>query len=397
MSVIDAKRFSAIEHHPVFGGPHNRILRLAPTLADRGWQTLAIIPDEPGTTWTRLAEGGVDIAPVRLHRLRRGPSHMAPLVTHLPGEIAAIRRLIKTRNVGLMVVVGIENPHGAVAARMENIPIVWQVNGTQTPMILRRAMVPVVRRLADVVMTTGKKIAMEYPGLVESFGQRWAPFFSPVDVDVFAPDGGRRRRAREELGLDETDVVIGTVGNRNPQKGHDIFIRAAAAVKQTRPDLRFVILGAKDENHARLDDDMWRKAEDLGLSMERDLVVRDPGNRVSELASAFDIFWFTSVPRSEGVPTVIMEAMALGLPVVATDVGGVTDVVDHGVTGLVVPPLDPGAVASRTAQLLDNKGLRAEMSDAGRNRAVAEFRTERCMETHLAAFELAVSHHASRA
>jgi glycosyltransferase involved in cell wall biosynthesis len=397
MSVVEARRFSAIEHHPVFGGPQNRILRLAPMLADRGWRTLAIIPDEPGTSRTRLEEGGVDVAPIRLHRLRRRPEHLAPLVVRFPGEISTIRRLIKTRDVDVMVVVGIENPHGAIAARMENKPIVWQVNGTQTPMILRRAMVPVVRRLADVVMTTGRKIATEYPGLVESFGQRWAPFFSPVDVDLFVPDGGRRRRAREELGLNETDVVIGTVGNRNPQKGHDIFVRAAAAVKQTRPDLRFVILGAKDESHARLDDDMWRKAEDLGLSMEHDLVVRDPGNRVSELAPAFDIFWFTSVPRSEGVPTVIMEAMALGLPVVATDVGGVTDVVDHGVTGLVVPPLDPGALASRTAELLDDEGLRAEMGNAGRDRAVAEFRTERCIETHLTAFERAVSHHATRA
>jgi glycosyltransferase involved in cell wall biosynthesis len=382
-------RFSVIEHHPVFGGAQNRTLRLAPKLLEQGWHTLAIVPSESNTSQTRLRDGGVDVAAIPLHRLRRGPSHFIPLVLHLSSEIKEIRKLIRTNNLELMVVVGVENPHGAIAARLENIPIVWQINATQTPMFVRRAMIPVIRRLADVVMTTGTKIVQEYPGLVDALGQRWVPFYSPVDVDVFAPSIHMRAQARKELGLAPDAIVIGTIGNRNPQKGHDIFVRAAARLSKERPNLQFVILGARDENHGSRDDEILREARQLGLIKDKNLFVVDPGKQVAKLAAAFDIFWFSSVPKSEGVPTAIMEAMALGLPVVATDVGGTTDVVQDGETGFVVPPLDPASLASASISLIDSAALRASMGEVARERAVLEFRTERCVDAHLSAFRIA--------
>jgi len=322
--------------------------------------------------------------------LRRAPRYLPPLAACFPLEVKKIRELIRTQKIELMIVVGIENPHGGIAARMESIPTIWQINATQTPQIVRKTMTPVVRRLADVIMTTGTKIAKEYPGLVDSLGECWVPFFSPVDVELFMPDEAARARARDELGLSPTGTVIGTVGNRNPQKGHDTFVQAAAILREGRKDVQFVILGARDENHAARDDVILRQAEDLGLVVGQDLLVLDPRGRVSELASAFDIFWFSSVPKSEGVSTAIMEAMALGLPVVATDVGGTSDVVEHDVTGYVVPPLDAPALAAATVALLDSSSLRADMGVAARNRAVRDFRTERCVETHLAAFEMAL-------
>jgi glycosyltransferase involved in cell wall biosynthesis len=391
-----SRTFAFIEHHPVFGGPHNRAVRLAAPLAALGWRTVAIVPAEPGSAQDRLRAAGVTTEALALHRLRRAPSSMLPLLASFPFDVARIRAVLRSANVDVVVVVGLENPHGAVAARLERLPIIWQITATHTPVAFTRAIMPLIVRWADVVMTTGRKIAAQQPGLLEGCRDRWVPFVSPVDVDLFTPDAGRRARARRELGLADDDVVIGTVGNRNPQKGHETFVRAAALLRRTHPDVRFVILGGRDENHAARDDAMWREAESLGLTMGRDLLVVDPGYRVSELAPALDIFWLSSVPRSEGVPTVIMEAMALGLPVVATDVGGVTDVVADGVTGFVVPALDPGALASETATLLDSDELRRRMGAAARTRAVAEFRTERCVETHVGAFELALAHGAAR-
>ncbi|MDE3097660.1 MAG: glycosyltransferase, partial [Chloroflexota bacterium] len=98
----------------------------------------------------------------------------------------------------------------------------------------------------------------------------------------------------------------------------------------------------------------------------------------------------TSVPRSEGVPTVVLEAMACGLPVVATDVGAVADVVEDGVTGFVVPPLDPPAIARAALRLLDDAALRERMGHAGRARAVERFSVERCTEVHVQAYDLAL-------
>ena len=101
-----------------------------------------------------------------------------------------------------------------------------------------------------------------------------------------------------------------------------------------------------------------------------------------------------SVPNSEGVPTVILEAMACGVPVVATDVGAVAEVVDDGVTGFVVPPLRPQALADATLRLLGDPDLRARMSLAAREQAVARFDVEVCADTHVRAFEAAIAYHA---
>ena len=152
-------------------------------------------------------------------------------------------------------------------------------------------------------------------------------------------DPAVRSRARGELGLGPDEPVLGTVGNLTPMKDHDTLVRAAAALHRMHPGTRFVILGSSYEHRGGYADEVLRTAEELGLRPGRDLILRDPGERVAELAQAFDVFWLSSRSRSEGLPTVVGEAMALGLPVVATQVGSVPEAVDGG--GLIVPPSDP--------------------------------------------------------
>jgi glycosyltransferase involved in cell wall biosynthesis len=246
-----------------------------------------------------------------------------------------------------------------------------------------------------VVMTTGQTVATVHPGAPE-LGDRLVPFFPPVDVERFAPDAAQRTVARRELGINDEEVVVGNVGNINPQKGHRTFVQAAAALRRAHPDVRFVILGESHANHREYEKALWHEARGLGLSPGQDLVVRSPGARVAELAQAFDIFWLSSVPRGEGVPTVVVEAMAVGLPVVSTDVGAIREIVHHGETGFVVPPLSPRDLAQATIGLVDDPKLRARMGAAGRRFAVAECRTEVCVAAHARAFERALARQAAR-
>jgi len=90
----------------------------------------------------------------------------------------------------------------------------------------------------------------------------------------------------------------------------------------SRPDAVVRILGAPSPPHAAYERGVWEEATQLGLGDPRDFDVTDPGQRVPELIHAFDVLALTSVPRSEGMPTVILEAMAAGLPIVVTEVGG---------------------------------------------------------------------------
>jgi glycosyltransferase involved in cell wall biosynthesis/ubiquinone/menaquinone biosynthesis C-methylase UbiE len=389
---MSRRRLLYVIHYPVFGGPHNRALLLAEPLARRGWETELLIPEEPGNAGKRFEAAGIHVTRLPLTRIRAtlDPSTHIALLWSFRDNIQRIRTLLKEREIDIVVIGGLVNPHAAIAARLEGVAVVWQVLDTRAPLALRAALAPIVLGLADVVMTTGRRVAALHPGFGR-LGDRLMPFYGPVDLDRFTADGDARRRARRELGFPEDVPVVGTVGNLSPMKRHSDFVAAAAALRWTHPTVRFAILGASYEYRAHYADALLRQAAALGLRPGIDLVIRDPGGRVAELAPAFDVFWLSSDAHSEGVPTVVGEAMALGIPIVTTNAGGVAEVVEHGTVGFVVPPRKPLALADATRPLLDSPSLRASLGAAGRDRASEIFALERNVETHDTAFRMALN------
>jgi glycosyltransferase involved in cell wall biosynthesis len=211
--------------------------------------------------------------------------------------------------------------------------------------------------------------------------------FPAADLSAFAPEPERRRRAREELGLSGGQLVIGTVGNRNPRKGHDLLIETAAELSRGNPELRFLILGGHSPAHAGYEAALHDRVDRLGLGQIVEFV--DPGPRVPELLPALDIFVLPSHP-GEGMPTVILEAMACGLPVVATDVAAVREEVVPGSTGLLVPPGDATALARALGALVRDESRRRELGQQGRDHVHRQFTVEQAVADRLRAWELAL-------
>jgi glycosyltransferase involved in cell wall biosynthesis len=383
-------RLLSVIHGPVFGGGHNQALRLRAPLAEHGWSTLVAVPEEPGNALERLRAADVEVARVRLRRLRATPN---PLVQtrfaagFLP-DVARLRRLIRERDIDLVQVHGPTNLHAAVAARLEGRAVVWQLYDTRTPMALRRAFMPLVARLSHAVMSTGRAVAAEHPG-AERLGGRLVPYVPPVDTGRFRPDPGARRAARARLGAADTDLVVATVGNRNPSKGHEYLLRAAAAVRAAHPELRVWLLGAESAAHAAYERRLRDEAAAAGNGAA---TILDPGDQVPALLPGADVFALTSVPRSEGIPTVVLEAMACGLPVVVSDVGAVREVVEHGVNGLVVPPEDDAAVAASLARLAGDPELRGRLAAEGLRSVRERFSLAAALGAHLRAYAIALEH-----
>lgn len=382
----------SVIHYPVYGGPHNRNAALIPVLTEHGIQTTVLLPDAPGNARSLLHAQGVEAIAMPLSRVRAvgDPRIHFQLVRNFRSEVGRIRGLIRALDVDMVLVNGLVNPQSAVAGRLEGKPVVWQLLDTFAPWAVRAAMMPGVTRLADVIMSTGQAVADGHPS-ARSLGERLVFFYPIVDTKRFVNGTEIREAARRRLGLDVADVVVGNVGNLNPMKGHETFVRAAARLRERRPQTRFVILGASSERHSDYLAGLWRTASELGLELGRDLIVVDPGVDVADTAPAFDVFWLTSTPRSEGIPTVIGEAMSLELPVVASDVGSVAEAVDSE-TGTLVRPLDPGALADATLPFLDDPQLRELTGRAGRERAARLFSPVRCAERHQHAFALAHDH-----
>lgn len=391
------KRFLFDIHYPTFGGPHNQAVQLAEPLRRLGWVTVVLLPDEPGNAADRLGAAGVPVVRAPLRRLRASadPRLHAAFLLGLAPEVGRIRRLIREHEIDLVMIAGLYTVQSAVAARLERVPVVWQVLDTLSPPAARRPLMQVVTRLADAVMTTGMAVAREHPGAV-ALGDRLVPYYPPVDTARFRPDSDRREAARRELGVPTDALLIGTVGNLNRTKGHQYLLRAAALIREEGADPYVRILGAFTPTHAAHGDAVRAEARELGLLDDGRLRITEPADRVAELLPAFDIFMSTSVPRSEGVPTTILEAMACGLPVVATRVGGVPEVVEDGVTGLVVPPLGSEAIAQATLRLLRAPELRAQMAANARRFALERYGVTKSAEAHRRAFTIAMAHAEAR-
>ncbi|MCE5192007.1 MAG: glycosyltransferase [Actinomycetia bacterium] len=387
----------SVIHYPVFGGPHNQALRLDAPLRALGVETLVVLPDEPGNAVARLETAGVEHVTIPLLRLRASKNLgvQSRFLRACYGDVGRLRSLIRSHDVDVVQLNGLVNPHAAIAARLENVPVVWQILDTRSPMFARVGMAPLIRALADCVMTTGKRVAEMHPG-VSGLGGRLLPYFPPVDVDLFSPATQiERNAARAKLGVPDDAFLVGTVGNLNPQKGHEFLIRAAAVARERIPTLFLRILGASTLTHAGYAESTRVEANELRFtSPQFDMI--DPGARVAELIRAFDVFVMSAVPLSEGVPTVILEAMASGIPVVATDVGGVSEVVKDGVTGFVVPALDSNALGNRIVDIYEDRALRDAMSRAARQDAEQLYSSEQCAQVHLNAYRTALQSHWSR-
>jgi len=214
--------------------------------------------------------------------------------------------------------------------------------------------------------------------LVERVGipaARVVTIHNGVDTTRFVE--GDRERAREALGLPPASPVVGTVGRLDPVKDHLGLVDAFRRIRARRPDAVLVIAG-----DGPLRDALRRAVTAAGLGA----AVRLLGERadVPRVLAALDVFVLPSL--AEGISNTVLEAMACGLPVVATRVGGNPELVEDGVTGRLVAARQPAALSAAVLEYLDDPVLARLHGKAGRQRAVAEFSLERMATRYLALY-----------
>jgi glycosyltransferase involved in cell wall biosynthesis len=187
-----------------------------------------------------------------------------------------------------------------------------------------------------------------------------------IDLARFEPRP-RDHAFRTAHGLGDEPLLV-CVGRLDRYKGHDHLIEAFAALARARPRARLLLVG-----DGRFRDVLTATAQRAGLG-DRVCFAGALGDVRPALAAA-DVF--VQASDEEGLPGAVLEAMAMGLPVVATDVGGTREAVDDGVTGLLVPARDAAALAAAVLRLLDDPGLAARFASFARKRAAEEFSSER--------------------
>jgi glycosyltransferase involved in cell wall biosynthesis len=207
--------------------------------------------------------------------------------------------------------------------------------------------------------------------------KRVVTLFDGVDLERFNPSRVNSTALRRDLGLSEFDVVIGMVGRFSPGKGHEEFLEAAGMIHSKLPEIKFLVVGEPSYG----EQEYGKKVRERARALAAEGVVIFTGFRadIPEVMAALDILAFPS--HAEAFGDVLIEAMAMNLPVVSTNCDGVLDIVIDGETGIQIPPRDARALANALMQLIHDEQLRRTLGESGRRRVEKIFDLKRRTET----------------
>lgn len=364
-----------LQSNSEIGGSDVSLLRIVEGLDRSRFRPVVVLPSQ-GPLTKAFEERGAEVVVVGgMLKLttRKGPLYHIRFLANYPAAVSHLARLIRRERIDLVHTNTLHNLYGYAAARRARRPHVWHVREIVTQSAaVKRLEVFLARRFADRIVTVSTAAAEMFRSDGGAYPPQLRVMWDGVDLTRFHPrNGGRRVRA--ELGIEPDAPLVGLVGRLDHCKGVEVFLRAAAACRGEFPDARYVVCGGEVEGQEEVGRGARRLARELGLTD----VVSFTGWRygpedMPEVHAALSVLVSCSTaPESFGL--VLIEAMATGRPVVATNHGGPREVCAEGETALLVPPGSPRRTADAILELLRDPARARAMGAAGRERAERHF------------------------
>lgn len=358
-------------------GGGERYLELLCDRLDRTRYRPILISPEPGSFIGRMKERGVETHLV----------HLAPLFN--PIALWRLTRLLVRERVTILQTHGARaNFFGRIAGRAAGVPVIistvhnslkdYEVSPLKRWLYVRllRLTLPLVHRIICVSEANRRDLIEECPA-AEATTQT---IYNGVDLSVFSSQPNHRN-VRQGLGTIQGPVLV-TIARLTEQKGHRYLLQALPGLRETWPQLCCVFVGEGELQSA-----LRCMATDLGVEQACQFV----GARedIPEILAAADLFVLPSL--SEGFPFVLLEALAMGCPVVASRVNGVPELIGDRKTGLLVPPRDPQALARAIRDMLSDPTAALRMGAEGRALVRERFTVDRMVASTTAIFDAAMN------
>ena len=355
MKIVIAESSTAV------GGQELAVLLHAERLVKRGHQLrLVLEPQSPIMAMAKVR--GLPVEPFVMRQWR------------LPWSILTFRQLLRRERPDIVHVNSSRDSWlAALAVRLVRPrPKLIRTRHISAPLTNNAATHFLYRRLFDMVIVPGgernRQDLIQRDGLAPD---RVAAFPIGLDVEHFSP-AAPAHDLRAELGIPAQHALVGLISYLRDYKGHRYFVEAAATVLKEQPGATFLIVGEGPEEH-----NIRAQIERLGLTANvRMLGFRDD---LLDVFRSLDLFVMPTV-EGDTIPQVLMQALAIGLPVVTTTTGSIPDVVVDGKSGFIVPPRDAEALADRIAQLLADPALRAAVGRRGRETVKQSYSLDRMVD-----------------
>jgi glycosyltransferase involved in cell wall biosynthesis len=343
------------------------LLHTLKSLDPKKYYPIVILPSDmppAGMLSAELDRLGVEyhIAPLGiLRRKYLSARAILPLMVELWRGVAYVRATARSRGAALVYVNTIVSVSGAIGGSLAGVPVLWHVREILSmPRPVRWVLHRTLSLCADLIVCISRAVRDSLLHEAPCLALKSVVVYNAVSVA--ASNGvGHGIGLREELGVPQGAPLVGMVGRITHWKGQEILAEAAGAVLQKHPDAHFVAVGSyfADESH------YLQKLKTLINSLGLDGRFHLAGYRsnVTDVYRALDIFVLPS-RKPEPFGRVTVEAMAQGRAVIATNHGGTCELIQPGVTGLLVPPSDPESLAAAIELLLADRHLREKIEKA---------------------------------
>jgi glycosyltransferase involved in cell wall biosynthesis len=382
---VEPKRILYVQPNNEVGGSDIALLRTIQELdRDRYLPVVALPNDGPLSEPLRQVGAELHFVPMKQLRTLPSVSYQARYLGAIVPTVRRLRAMIDDQHIALVHTNSLYCLYGAWAARMAERPHLWHVREIPPSVpILRPLYAQMVLRLSTLVVAMSTACVDGLFGPISPPEGRRGEVASKIlvmpdgiDVEHWNPavSGDRIRR---DLNLAADTPVVGFVARLDPWKGVEVFLRAAKRVSERAPQTQFLIVGDAPSGFEAYRDEMVALAKSLGLGNNvHFLGWRYRLGDIPEVMAALTVLCHTPV-QPEPFGLVVIEAMAVGCPVVAPRAGGPAETVADGSTGFLVPIGDAEAFANSLCQLTEDPARRQQMSLAARERAVGQYSSTR--------------------
>lgn len=352
-----------IEQLPLGGGAENLLLVLAKNIDRSKFNLTFCCLRSGGYIADRLKAEGFNVFCFGNYRLR-----------HLYKKVFDVIKLIKVEDINIVQTHLIEgNLWGRICAYLSRLPLVCKTEHSMLPEVWKNGTIKdrvrltidrILDRVSDCIIYVSES-QMRIINQGKHYPHKHIVIHNAIDEKRFIVDK-TRDSIRRLHGFSSEDVVIGIVGRLVPHKGHDYLFEAVKSVKEKHDGIKILVIGSGPEE-ARLK----RLVKASGL----DALFLSDRDDVPELMKSMDIYVQPSLRETFGIT--IAEAMFSGLPVVATRIGGIPEVVADGETGILIPERDSDALKNTLLRLIENPDMAKNMGERGRDVAASKFSGQR--------------------
>jgi glycosyltransferase involved in cell wall biosynthesis len=321
-----------------------------------GWETLV----SPFPWWVALR--------------KRSRWHLQDIILGMPDRIRYLKKIINKYKIDVIYTNTLAHIDGAIAAKIFCLPHIWHIHEIPSAQTYLKFYLP-TKWLPMIVNNLSTEIIV--PSNISSVDIKWKNsnkihvINNGIDIKKF--NVNLSNNIKQELGININSKILGMIGIISENKGQADFIEAAASISSTFKNVYYLIVGAGDELYIKF---LKEKIDTLNLTDRVFFLgVRDD---VPQILSSIDIL--ISASKFECFPTIILEAMASGKPVIASKSGGAEEQIDNGETGFLVPVGSPNLLAEKIAHLLSNDDLAINMGENGLEKVKKYYLTERYVD-----------------